>query len=643
VQTNQAAYAATVASFLEADSGDILTALRAFVPDPGDSQVRAWQAEVKTLRSTLAGVVAGCDAASTWGIVLEYLVPMEARRIDAVLIAPGAVLALEFKGRSYSRNADIDQAVAYARDLNSYHRSCENERARAILVLTGARDYLSDRTIYDEVSVDRLAELVVQRVEDRAELPVSEIESFLDESAYQPLPTLVAAARRLFSHDPLPNIKRAHGATGPAISAASAAAHDAASRKKRALVLIGGVPGAGKTLVGLQLAHAAFLDDLAIDRAGGRPSSPAVFLSGNAPLVGVLQYSLRDAGGEGKAFVRGVKDYVSRYSKPGIIPPEHVLIYDEAQRAWDAVRVADKHQGANAPVGKSEPDLFIEFAERIPGWSCVVGLIGSGQEIHAGEEGGVVQWADAVRSASDADWVIHTPPQFADVFAGGGAEVVVDTSFYLTTELRFQGADRLHDWVRHVLDDDGVEDARAISRQLRGHHEIYVSRDLERAKEYVRDRYRDAPEHRYGLLASSRDKILPHFGIYNQFQDTKRFREGPWYAAEPRDLGSCCQLDATATEFQCQGLELDFAIIGWGTDFRREGRCWSSANARGYRDPVRDPHELRRNSYRVLLTRGRDGSVLFVPPHADLDATYDHLRACGARALADTAEQHSAA
>jgi hypothetical protein len=148
-----------------------------------------------------------------------------------------------------------------------------------------------------------------------------------------------------------------------------------------------------------------------------------VFLSGNGPLVEVLQYELRDAGGGGRTFVRGVKDYVKRYTTNNkIIPPEHVLVYDEAQRAFDAAMVASKHP-LLAESARSEPELFVDFAERIPEWCVVVGLIGGGQEIHTGEEAGIVQWADAIgASPLRHDWIIHGPPAHVETFSDSVAE-----------------------------------------------------------------------------------------------------------------------------------------------------------------------------------------------------------------------------
>jgi hypothetical protein len=170
--------------------------------------------------------------------------------------------------------------------------------------------------------------------------------------------------------------------------------HETAKKRRRALILICGILGAGKTLVGLQLAHSQFLDDLSIARSNGdKPTAPAVFLSGNGPLVEVLQYELRQAGGDGKAFVRGVHEYVKTFTRSSImIPPQHVLIYNEAQRAFDAGQVPAKHKDLPTEFsGLSEPELFIQFAERVPDWGVVVGLIGSGQEIHIGEEAGLGQ------------------------------------------------------------------------------------------------------------------------------------------------------------------------------------------------------------------------------------------------------------
>lgn len=333
---------------------------------------------------------------------------MESRRADAVFLLHESVVVMELKGKSRPSDADIDQAHAYARDLRCYHAECENREVHALLVPTSAS---GDRGTVRGVRIcgPDVLDAVIDEYDARGQSEVVDPRRFLSGDAYRPL--LVSAARELFLHGTLRRIKRAAAATDGAADAVSRIVHSAAHSRTRHLVLLTGVPGAGKTLVGLRLVHSHFIDDLAISRANGKPTAPAVFLSGNGPLVEVLQYELRSAGGNGKTFVRGVKDYVKHHSSPGKrVPSEHVLVYDEAQRAYDSAMVAAKHPEM-AQTAKSEPELFVEFAERIPEWCVVIGLIGGGQEIHTGEEAGAIQWARAIAASPKCrDWIVHGPP-----------------------------------------------------------------------------------------------------------------------------------------------------------------------------------------------------------------------------------------
>jgi hypothetical protein len=460
-------------------------------------------------------------------------------------------------------------------------------------------------------------------------------EAFLQRDAYAPLPSLVRAARDLFARQPLPRIKRARAATEPAVARITAVAHEAAAQGTRHLVLLTGVPGSGKTLVGLQLVHAGFVDDLAVARAGGaKPTAPAVFLSGNGPLVQVLQDALKDAGGGGKVFVRDVKQYVRHYTqRKTSVPPEHLLVFDEAQRAWDADHVRRKHADDAA---RSEPEHFVEFAERIPRWCVVVGLVGSGQEIHAGEEGGLGQWRRAIEGCRDpAAWTVHGPPSIAHMFSGARLRTDWDPVLTLDTEIRFHLAPRLHDFVEMLLGAGPSAEAAPLAEELhRGGVRLYMTRDLEAARRHVRERYAGAPDARYGLLASSKDKDLPRFGVDNTYFATSRVsrRIGRWYNAPQEDPESCCRLDTVATEFSAQGLELDLALLAWGSDYVRRDGHWSIARA-GRTNHARDPFRLRQNVYRVLLTRGRDGTVIFVPPGDWFDETAAFLTSAGIRPL----------
>jgi hypothetical protein len=464
-------------------------------------------------------------------------------------------------------------------------------------------------------------------------------DKFLAESAYCPLPTLVEAARELFRTGELRTIKRARAATDPAVETIAAIVHHAAQTKTRHLVLVTGVPGAGKTLVGLRTVHAHYLDDLAVARANGKPTTPAVFLSGNGPLVEVLQYELREAGGGGRTFVRSVRDYVKRYSRTDdLVPPEHVLVFDEAQRAFDADAVAKTHKDHEPHNGhKSEPEHFVEFAERIPQWCVVVGLIGSGQEIHVGEEAGLGQWRKAVEGARQPqNWTVHAPLAIEEVFNGSRTPFDLQPALNLDTELRFHLARDLHRYVQQLLSaaEPAALTPAAESLQKAGFH-LRITRRLEHAKQYLRDRYADDRDARFGIIASSKDKELVNWGIPNDFQSTKRVRVGPWYgdAEDSASRRSCRLLESCVTEFGAQGLELDAALLAWGTDFVLDNGRWSNVNARGYRKGahVKDPMQLRKNAYRVLLTRGRDACVVFIPPIGAMDGTFEYLNAAGFR------------
>ena len=627
-------------AFVGADRSIILESLRALVPDASEGQVRAWNESVPALQQEGRALLAVESAANGYSTILEYVLPMESRRPDCIFLIDGAVVVVELKGKAEPTQADIDQVAAYARDLRCYHRDCEGQDVRPVLVPTRMKGRGADAHGVVVCGPDAL-DGVVRGIE-RTRMPPTPLRAFLDESAYRPLPTLVAAARELMQSGSVRRVHRAAAATEPTVELIRDIAHEAARTKTRHLVLVSGVPGAGKTLVGLQVVHAHWLDDLVVPRADAKPTAPAVFLSGNAPLVEVLQYELTRGKADGKTFVRGVKDYVKRYSTArNPVPPEHVLVFDEAQRAWDRAQVEASHEGLAGPA-RSEPELFIEFAERIPEWCVVVGLIGGGQEIHTGEEGGLSQWRDAVSaSRRKEDWTIHAPRHLAAGVRTEGAGLREDERLNLTRELRFHLTKDVHRFVAELLEGAPSAGLRTLAGQLEssGYH-LRITRTLEVARHYLWDRYGDQPEKRFGLLASSRDRMLPReFGIPSDFQSTKNVRKGPWYG-DPKDhpaRRSCCLLQEVMTEFGAQGLELDAALVAWGSDYRRlpePGATWCSQLAAKYRKGVvRDPHQLRLNSYRVLLTRGREATVVFVPPSSLLDDTFAHLKASGFREL----------
>lgn len=631
-------WASPFPEFEQAQPKEVREKLNLFVKDAGRPQIRAWDDSIPPLQNEVKEILAVDNLAAKYETILEYQLPMESRRTDVIFLAGGAVVILELKGKVLPSDADIDQVAAYARDLRCYHRECHARPVVSICVPMQARGRLGEEAGVIIAGPDVLDQ-IVEEIAQQGQKQLVNPDAFLARDAYCPLPTLVQAARELFNSGTIRPIHRARAATDPAVEAITDLIHEAARIKTRKLILLTGIPGAGKTLVGLRVVHAHFLDDLAVERQHGKPTVPAVFLSGNGPLVQVLQYELKGSGGGGKTFVRNVKDYVRTYSQgKQLIPPEHVLVFDEAQRAFDAEQVQAKH-GEMYKDFKSEPEHFIEFAERIPEWCVVIGLIGGGQEIHVGEEAGLIQWRHAIENADQRNkWQVHAPEQVREPFQGSDVPLMIHADLNLDQEIRFHLAEDIHKYVDDLLSGAPPNELKQLAEQLlhAGYH-LRITRDLEQAKEYLRERYNGVPEARYGIIASSRDKCLLGFGIDKEFRTRRRIQIGPWYSDDedhPR-MRSCRHLNDVITEFEAQGLELDAVLLAWGNDFIIKDGCWTNEFASRYskKNRVRDPFQLRKNAYRVLLTRGRDATIVYLPQSDQLDATAAYLQACGFRPL----------
>lgn len=626
--------------FRQEDPKVIRLHLGTFVGDAGASQERAWRDSIPMLQREAGEMVLEEAAAQDYEAILEYQLPLESRRADVVFLLGQAVVALELKGKSFSTEADRDQAMAYARDLRCYHRDCEHREVVAVLVPTQKTDTVRETPGLFEVAPKELDSFLLRLAQKYSGSGYGRItaQRFLDSGAYRPLPTLVQAARELFESREIREIWKARAATDPAVQAISDITHCAAEKRQRHLILVSGVPGAGKTLVGLRAAYAQALDDWAVEGPSGKPTTPGVFLSGNGPLVQVLQYKLKGAGGGGSTFVRSVLEYLNYYvPRRDRVPHHHLLVFDEAQRAFDKEMVQTKHPNWQIADVISEPDAFVRIAERVPEWSVMVGLIGGGQEIHVGEEAGIGQWREAIdRSALRSEWQIHLPGNLAEYFDGKGLNVTIRPELNLDTELRFHLATKFHDFVRSILEGEEPTAIHPLCAELvdKGMR-FWVTEHFNLAAQYLHDRYENQPEARYGVLASSKDKTLVNHGIMNDFQSTKRLKYGPWYSNGRGEEHSCCNLQEVVTEFGSQGLELDMALLAWGTDFIRKDGQWNNDQARGYKRGVvvKNPFNLRKNAYRVLLTRGRDGVVVFIPPIPEMRETWKHLIACGFQRL----------
>ena len=265
-----------------------------------------------------------------------------------------------------------------------------------------------------------------------------------------------------------------------------------------------------------------------------------------------------------------------------------------------------------------------------------MGLIGDGQQINTGEEGGMELWAKAVAKGGDL-WEVCGPAKFEGVFRKVGVPYTPMDDLHLSQSVRFHFASGLSEWASDVIDEgqtNGQLAAKAASLKAQG-YQIRITRDLTQAKSFLWKKYKELPDARFGLMVSARDKGLENT-IGLKAISTRLFKAGPWYADAEDSPSSCRRMNDAISEFSAQGLELDHALLIWGTDFQRKEGTWCNAKAMRYRSlkAVKDPLQLRKNAYRVLLTRGREGVLICVPQCLpELDETYAYLIEAGCETL----------
>lgn len=571
------------------------------------SQVEAWLEEIELLKRAFRDLAISKPSSLEWSVVLEFELPLEGgRRPDVVVLGPGKIFVLEFKQDPVLQRSSLDQVAAYARDLAEYHSESHGLQVIPILVPTRTQDRSEIRDVVHVISPDKIAPFLDSEDEDK----LIDLQLWLS-GDYAPLPTLIAAAKMIFNNERLPSIRRAESyGVAKAVIKLREIVRNSETNSERALVFVSGVPGAGKTLVGLQFVY----EESNLD-------SQAIFLSGNGPLVEVLRDALKS-----KAFVSDLHAFIKSYGTTSKIPKQHIIVFDEAQRAWDSSNMMIKKG-----VAFSEPELLVAIGEKIPNWATLVGLIGHGQEIHTGEEAGISGWYEAIESQhAVSDWKVYSPPRFSKIFLN--SPVTEYDELDLNHSLRSKQAEYLHEWVQSLLSGKFAEASKISQKIWIQNFPIYVTRDLDDAKNYVKVRFEGETEKRFGIVASSKDRVLPKYGINNGFHETKQVKNAKWYNSNLGEPGSCCNFEEVVTEFGCQGLELDMAIVAWGNDFLWDGSEWLMRKMRT-RIPQQDPHQLRLNSYRVLLTRSREGLVIFIPPDSEFDQTEHAFLAAGARIL----------
>ncbi|MBK6781489.1 MAG: DUF2075 domain-containing protein [Gemmatimonadetes bacterium] len=629
-----------------------LTAASDFPVDP--AQRDAWLEEVVILKQALEGLQGTLH--------LEFTVPRIGSRIDAVVISGPVVFVLEFKvGASEYLLQDRNQAWDYALDLKNFHSASHQAPIIPILIATEAEESNTSLPVPHPDGVHPPAHCNrdgIRRLLDAglAQYSGPAIDGMAWASApYRPTPTIIEAAQALFAGHSVEAIAR-HGAgiknlsiTSRSVEQVVEAARDG---RQKCIVFVTGVPGAGKTLVGL---------NVATKRRDERDVTHAVFLTGNAPLVKVLhealtrdEYARRQREGKEarkgdirqkvKAFIQNVHHFRDAGLQNEALPPaDHVVIFDEAQRAWDLEMTADfmRRKKKRPGFSQSEPEFLLSYLDRHADWAAVICLVGGGQEINRGEAG-ISAWLDAVREKYP-EWRVFISSELTDseYAAGhalealaGRANVVNDPDLHLAVSVRSFRAEKLSHFVKAVLDCDRPA-ATALLRGLHGRYPIVLTRDLERAKRWIRAQARGTE--RFGLVASSgAQRLKPHAIDIRVEVDPVN-----WFLNDADDTRSSYYLEDAATEFQVQGLELDWTCVTWDADLRFGEQCWAHHEFRGSKwNRVKAPERQQylKNAYRVLLTRARQGMVIFVPPGdaadptrppAFYDATFEYLREIG--------------
>lgn len=621
------------------------------------TQNNAWQEQIEVLKALQ---LADSEHPSA-KIYFEYTIPRLGRRADVILIVGHVLFVLEFKaGESQFNISALDQVWDYALDLKNFHDASHGICIAPVLVATKAKPQTIDlqRTLHDDdllrpirANADDLQEVIAQTM-DFLKAPRIDISNW-ESGRYLPTPTIIEAARALYAGHSVESISRSDA--GAQNLAATSKAIDqiiegARTFGKKVICFVTGVPGAGKTLVGLDVANRHLDKDSA---------TYSVFLSGNGPLVAVLREALaRDAvtrasvqgitvrKGEARqkvaTFIQNVHHFRDDCLADEGAPPEHVVLFDEAQRAWTLEQTTNfMARKKNRPgFGQSEPEFLISCVDRHPDWAVVVCLVGGGQEINTGEAG-ISEWLDAVLKRFQC-WEVHLSPNLteSEYRSADSLEKVLalpsttqNHDLHLSTSMRSFRAESLSKFVREVLDIE--EDATKTLTEVIARYPIRITRNLGIAKQWLRDQARGSE--RYGIVVSSQaQRLKPHAIDVRVKTDPVK-----WFLDGKEDTRSSYYLEDVATEFQVQGLELDWACVVWDGDLRFNGSGWSHHEFKGTRWNRINKLERQiylKNAYRVLLTRARQGMVLVVPEGSETDPTraadfydptYNYFRALG--------------
>ncbi|MHB2210631.1 DNA/RNA helicase domain-containing protein [Methylobacterium sp. CM6257] len=637
-QSGRSFYSATVPTFLDDDPHTIIGRLSSghakFHAAADAEQLRAWDREIHLLKEALQLI---SQTTVNWTVMIECPLLRLGKRLDTVILAPGTVIIIEFKtGRQLSNSSGRTQVGRYAQLLRDFHEVSQQQRIVPVLCVENAKhtpiklqikDGVSNLIAVNGRSLAALLELIANDL-DIIEPPIDALT--FDLSPYRPTPTIVQAAQSLYAGHQITEISRGDAADLELLAAAASLREEAAVAEKlqqHVICFVTGAPGAGKTLLGLDLALKS-----------RQATHPAAFLSGNRPLVHVLTEALADdkaertqtpksdARYEAEAAIQNLLGYLKEHTD-GATPPENIIIFDEAQRAWDEM-VGQKLMGRPT----SEPKLFLDILSRLD-WACLVCLVGAGQEINRGE-GGLPLWGKALASSASAGrrWRVVAAPQALeggpDVAGAGlldGAKLEPPSlrsqpQFHLSNSMRTYRNPLHGQWVAALLTGNLVK-AKELAHQM-AEPPARITRDLSNAKNWLRHRRIDGRS--VGILASSGAVRLIGEGLPPAPHSKELNAIGHWFLRPTSDFRSSNALELPMSEFGCQGLELDYAALVWGGDLIWSEGKWTPRTMLSPKWKVMRQGERQRfrlNGYRVLLTRARAGLIICVPPGSADDPT----------------------
>lgn len=618
-----------------------------------DLQKNTWNREIEILKRELSQLLDGY-------IIFEYTIPRIGNRIDNIVIYKGIIFLLEFKvGEKKYPSYAIEQVTDYAFDLSCFYKESHNRLLVPILISTKAHSVKQEIRISKDNVLETICcnEYEIAKYITEVSLKFIQDEIIPDDwinSLYMPTPTIIEAAQALYLGHNVEDISR-NDASAKNLNQTTKAINKiidySKAHNRKSICFITGVPGAGKTLAGL---------NIAVERQKIAEDEHAVFLSGNGPLVDVLQEALarddakrnnisrKEASRKVKEFIQIIHHFRDDAISVDTPPVEKVAIFDEAQRAWDEQNLTDfmKKKKHIEDFNMSEPEFLISILNRHNDWATIICLIGGGQEINKGESAGIYGWFDSLRN-NYPNWDIYVSDKitddeyskghnFAEMTKNMNVNIIED--LHLAVSLRSFRSENVSNFVKALLDVD-IDTAKRLYEQFNNDYPVFVTRNLHKAKLWVRSQAKGSQ--RYGLTASSGAKRLRKYGIWVQ----NKIEATNWFLNGKNDVRSSFHLEETATEFDIQGLELDWTIVCWDADLRFENGDFKHLKFVGTKwQNIKSADNILylKNAYRVLLTRARQGFVIFVPTGDETDMTakpeyydgiYRYLKSVGIKEL----------